>query len=309
MNSLAGCRYEPHSTADESAVVVAPDLRERNPRARADVILNDDVGLAQEVRMHIRSALIGALAIAALSGCGTTDHPADTAPAAQPSDPAGQPGNPALVKSPLPDEIAVTCSPEGIAVAAEKVQTRPGGVALRITSGLPRGSYLRYKSTGSGGVSGGDPIHPGEQTWSLALAPGTATLGCDPVNQMGEGKTTTIEVTDPGKNWRGTRNLDAAGCVGGGINDWALGFTDHADSAQSAAEAVARDFESWAVKGGHPGPFTTKPLAVGYVDATTQTWLLMASGVPYATILVNRTKDDYNAGPDASCEGHRESSG
>ncbi len=254
--------------------------------------------------MPIRSALIAVAAIAALSGCGTAAHHASTGAATQPSDPTGRPVNPAVIKSPLPDEVAVTCSPEGIAVNTHKVQTRPGGVALRITNGLPRGSYLTYKSTGTGGVAGGDPIHPGQQTWSLALAPGIATLGCDPVDQMGKGKTTTLEVTDPGGNWRGTRDVDADGCSGSGIVDWALGFIDHAASAQSAAEAVARDFQNWSAQAGQSGRFTTRPLAVGYVGDTTQTWLLMKAGVPYATILVNRTKDHYNAGPDASCTNH-----
>lgn len=252
--------------------------------------------------MVIRSALIGVAAITALAGCGTPAQRAGTDTAAQPDSSTVRPVKPAVIESALPDEVVVTCSPEGITVNADEVQTRPDGVALRITNSLPQGSYLTYNSTETGGIAGGDPIRLGQQSWSLALAPGNATLGCDPVGRMGEGETTTIHVTDPGGYWRGTGDVDAAGCRGEGIIvDWALGFNDHATSAQSAAEAVARDFQSWAAKAGQSGPFTTKPLAVGYVGDSTQTWLLMAAGVPYATILVNRTEDDYNAGPDVSC--------
>jgi hypothetical protein len=198
----------------------------------------------------------------------------------------------------------VTCSPEGITINTERAQTRPDGVALRITSSLPRGSYLTFKSTGTGGVSGGEPIHPGSQLWTLALSPGTITLGCDLVNQMGNGKRRDAQVTDPGGNWRGTRNLEAIGCRGSGIVDWAFGFVDHAASEKAAAEAAAHDFQSWAARAGQPKQFTVRPLAVGYKGGATQTWLLMKAGNPYATILVHHKKGHYNAGPDASCASH-----
>lgn len=251
--------------------------------------------------LHARSTLIGAIAIAVLSGCGsTTQHPG-RGTAAQPSSPTVRQADPAPSRSTLPDEVVVTCSREGIAVSASKVQTRADGVALRIVSSLPRGSYLTYKSAGKGSASGGDPFHRGRQSWTLRLAPGTATLGCDPVGQMGNGQTTTIAITDPGGNWRGTREVDAVGCRGSGIIDWAVGFVDHLDSDRAAAEAVAHEFQTWSARAGQSARFTTRPLAVGYVGDTTQTWLLMKAGAPYATVHVNRTNGHYNAGPDASC--------
>lgn len=201
----------------------------------------------------------------------------------------------------LPDAARVTCSTSGIHLDATEIQARPAGVLLVVSSTLPKGSYLTYSSTG-GGDSGGEPLPEETQNRHLSLGPGTVTLGCDPVGQMGHGPRAQLRVTDPSGYWRTDQELRRAGCdYGNGIAEWISTYSKTGSTAKEAAEAVAAEFARSSQ--GRGSSFTAQPATVGYVQAPTQTWLIKRDGRSYVTVLVHQRMTNYSALPDARCDG------
>ena len=215
--------------------------------------------------------------------------------------------------SPLASAASVTCSPEGITVEPGRIQTTPAGVVLEVrNTGLPRGTYLAYESSGAGGVAGGDPLpggpdgQTGARRWVRSLAPGTITVTCDPSGRAGQSFQTTLQVSDPGGYWRGDANLAALGCTLGGLPDWAIS-AGTGPTAEAAATATAQAFQSMAPNASDR--YTVEPAYTGYVGAKAQVWLLRRNEQPYATLQVaktprflNRARGGYDAGPDWLCK-------
>jgi hypothetical protein len=180
-------------------------------------------------------------------------------------------------------------------------------VSLRVSSTMPPGALLSYSSgDGDSGFGGGYRLPAEPHTWTLPLAPGTVTLGCNPPQQGPMpvlGPSTEIEVTDPEGYWRGD-DLAAAGCPGGGgIPGWKRGLQGTGDTSAEALEATLDGFREMNddLTLEQASAYYARPANTGYVGAPTQTWVMLKNNEPYATILVTNTGDGFESGPDALC--------
>lgn len=210
------------------------------------------------------------------------------------------PATPQATEPPgLPDQVEVVCTPQGMTLSATTIAARASGVALVVSNTMRPGTYLSYSSDGggAGGFGGGDRLPAEPTTWTLPLTPGTVTLACDPPGQRDPAEQLTITVTDPEGNWRGD-DLAATGCRGtGGIPSWIIGLEGAGDTADAAVEQTLDGFRA----PNQTSDFTARPAGTGYVDAPTQTWVLLKDEVPHATILVTDTGDGFESMPDILC--------
>ncbi|MDP2774416.1 MAG: hypothetical protein Q8O61_12760, partial [Nocardioides sp.] len=208
------------------------------------------------------------------------------------------PATPQATEPPgLPDQVEAVCTPEGMTLSASTVAARASGVALVVSSTMAPGTYLSYSSDGGGSFGGGDRLPAEPATWTLPLAPGTITLACDPPGVADPDEELTLTVTDPEGYWRG-ESLGQAGCENGNsMISWVAGL---AGSGRTPDEAVADTLDGFRAPN-QMFDYTARPAGTGYVDAATQTWVMLRNNKPYATILVTATGDGFEAMPDALC--------
>ncbi|MDP2775685.1 MAG: hypothetical protein Q8O61_19180 [Nocardioides sp.] len=240
----------------------------------------------RRVRRTVTAGVGLAAALVVGSGVAVLALPDDTRTAPPTVEPSGP-----------PDQVEVVCTPEGLTLSASTIAAQDGGVVLVVSSTMPRGTYLNYSSNGDAAFGGGDRLPAEPTTWTIPIAPGALTLACDPPGIPEPTEELTMTVTDPEGYWRGD-DLAAAGCEGtGGIPSWVIGLEGAGDTAQEAVEATLDGFRA----PNQRFDYTARPAGTGYVDAATQTWVMLKGEEPYATILVTDTGDGFEAMPDILC--------
>ncbi|MCX6395173.1 MAG: hypothetical protein NTV23_01655 [Propionibacteriales bacterium] len=262
---------------------------------------DDAIRRGRRLQARRRQVLVGTVASAALAGA--TAFSALTGPAQDQGTGdtlTGDVAEPAEAR--VPDAVNVRCSPTGISVSSAAVRTRRDGVALVVSSTMPAGSYLGYLPAavaGKPGYAGGEELPLTSTTWVRELVPGRYVLSCDRAGSMDSVGTTTITVTDPDGNWRGTSAIDTLGCTGGAVNDWIGSLFRTGATPEATAQAVADAFGGLTTYRG--AVFTVARAEVGYRDAETQTWLGYRDGRPFVTILVTPQGDRFSGGPNDRC--------
>lgn len=196
----------------------------------------------------------------------------------------------------LPDAIHLTCTAAGAEVEDPVVEARPGGVVLVVDSTLPPGSYVTY-DTADGGSSGGAPIPSTPEPHTYGFPPGEVVLGCGTSPDMEDRGSVTVRVEDPDGHWR-TDTLADRGCSGEGAAQpsWIGGLTGTGESAQQAVDRALDNFATETAR-----RYTAEPASVGYIGATSQTWIASDGDDPALTIEVTRTDSGYRAHPDRLC--------
>jgi hypothetical protein len=177
------------------------------------------------------------------------------------------------------------------------------GVVLVVSSTMPRGTYLSYRSDGAGSFAGGDALPRQPARWALPLAPGTVTLACSADGQEDRQHTAEVRVTDPGGFWRG-ESLAGLGCEpSGGQPSWVGGLGGTASTAEDAVQATLHALEALSSSQHRPGDYAAQPAKIGYSGAATQTWVATKGSRAELTIDVTQTRDGYAAYPDRMCHG------
>lgn len=260
----------------------------------------------------MRSAFFATVAcgavLAGITGCdsdggpdATSSTPTEPASTVAVAPAAGGTPTPASAST-LPDLVRVTCSADGIHVDARKIQTRPGGVVLVVTSTLPDGPYLTHYSSGNGGEGGGGNLPEGTRTSTHQFAPGVLTLGCEDEGDVIGGREVQVRVTDPGGYWRGFKALAELGCSAeSGLNDWAIGYFKGGRTAVQAAQEVASQFSDFELKKGRPGRFAVREMPSGYVSDPSQVWVAFKDGEPFVTIQVRDRGLTFDGSAVAPC--------
>lgn len=266
--------------------------------------VDTDAAIRDGRRQHARKQQlwIGTAAAGALAAAATFS--AITGGAETPS--ADAPGVTGTV---LPDEVVVTCTPDGIEVSATEIRTRPDGVAFVGSSTTASAAYLRISDPYMDGISvGGRELTTTPTRWSFQSKPGELILQCAS-EQMGSpyGAAVRLLVSDPDHNWHDRGEINKLGCRGGEAADWISELYQSGATPVSAAQAVADAFRS--LEGNRDAVFTVKEFPVHYADGVNQTWVAYRNGEPYVTVLVNRDGDGFKAGPNDRCSGFDLSAG
>lgn len=189
-----------------------------------------------------------------------------------------------------PSILTVTCAPEGITVSGHALAAGPGGARVTVASTLPAGSYLTVSSPDGSG--GGDPLPEKTEAWTFGVAPGTFTLACQPKGaDPSDTDIAEITLTDPGRYWRAV-TLDDLACSG---RDEPYLGSRSGRTPQEAVEALLTTFE------GPKHDYTARDAQMGYVEATSQTWLAYRNGLPYMSIDLQPDDAGYTAHPGFSC--------
>jgi hypothetical protein len=193
------------------------------------------------------------------------------------------------VNTAAPAKVAVSCSPKGLTVSGDTVAATSAGVVVSVSSTLPKGSYLSYQWSSGGG---GEPLPATTATWTLLAPPGILTLACQLPNGS-PGTPQTVTVTDPQNVWS-SQTLADLGCGAGGSLSWA----GPPGSGSTPAAAVQGLLPTLSID--RPG-VTVARAAIGYRDATTQTWIASADGTPYMSIVASPVGSSFMAAPDTLC--------
>jgi hypothetical protein len=190
--------------------------------------------------------------------------------------------------------LSVACSPNGITVSGSTVAATSAGVVLSVSSTMPAGSYLNF-SWPDGGEGEPMPTSPAGASWTLSVPPGPLKLSCTaPGDDPKPGATQVVTVTDPDGVWRSTTLADL-GCRNGGELDWG-----GAPGSGSSPEAAANDLLPRFDTAGRT--FTVTRAAIGYPDASRQTWIASSSdGKAYLVIDVDPSSSGFTAYPDSLC--------
>jgi hypothetical protein len=196
----------------------------------------------------------------------------------------------ASAEDPPPSVVSVSCAPGGITVSDDVVTATSSGVLLKVASTLPTGAYLTVSNPDGSG--GGDPLPKAPETRAFSVAPGTFSVACrskgaDPSDlDIAE-----IAVADPDHYWR-TTTLADHGCPG--LSELDLGPASGA-TLRAAVDALVPTLE------GPTRDYTARDAQVGYLAATSQTWLAYRRGVPYVSINLHPDETGYTAYPGVLC--------
>lgn len=256
---------------------------------------------ARKQQLWIGTAAAGALAAAATFSAITGGSDSSNA------------DSPGVTGQVLPDQVVVTCTPNGIEVSATEIRTRPDGVAMVVSSSLPGGGYLSVTFGTKSDLSPipgheGAPLTSVPDSWTSALRPGRWVLACGERIGSSElvGEPKSITIVDPDGNWHGRTAIDALGCTGGALADWNSEFYQEGRTPEEAVAKVGEAFDSF---GGTTSDFTAEEVQVDYGTEPFQTWVLRRNGEPYVTVLVNRDGNRFKAGPNDRCSGFALSAG
>ena len=196
--------------------------------------------------------------------------------------------------TPTPAErvLDVSCSSDGISVSDDTVAAQETGVVIRVSSTLPKGSYLAYGY-------GGDELPAAPTTWTLRTPPGPLSISCRPGGEdPGPGDETTVTVTDPDAWWEPT-TMAELGCTMGGMPSWVEGSSGSpASTPQDAIDSLVTAFQKLETS---ERLVTATRAPVGYPGYWPQTWIGSKDGAPSFTITLTRRGNQYQAYPDYIC--------
>lgn len=267
------------------------ELRRIADRAPVADVPTDTWTRARRSRRRNTAAFAGSVVVIALAA-GLSGWLSTSGPPAASTDTVAEPDT---SSSPRPaDRVQVTCTNEGISVSPSTVAARPDGVALLVSSSMPKGSYLTYISDG-GGQSGGERMSADPKTWTRGLAPGRLTLTCAPPGDVEPGPAGHLRVTDPHGYWRG-ESLSDLGCAPIAQPSWIRGLSGTGDTPEQAVDEVLANFTHL-----DQATYAARPAEIGYVDAATQTWVATKNGRPSMTIEVSSKGAGFSAWPEWTC--------
>lgn len=192
------------------------------------------------------------------------------------------------------DTAAISCGPGGAAsTPTGSLVATSAGVRLVVqNAGGPAGTYLNYV-WGAGYGGGGQELPTQPTEWQLPIPPGTVDVWCSSDDGKTEWGRVTLTVTDPGGFWRAT-TIQALGCAGNTMLDMPMPENDHWVTPRQAVVA-------WFSMLNRPGTLTAEQAAIGYADASTQTWFILEDGAPYVSLTVTDPGGGYMASADVLC--------
>jgi hypothetical protein len=239
-----------------------------------------------------------ALVLAALTGCGEdrmVPAQAASADARSSSAPATSADAPSPSASPTtaPDELVVRCTDDGTVLAGPAVATSVDGIHLRVTDETTTArtgdTSLTYLIDGR--EIGGNLITGGTAELGFAPGPGPVQVACRHADTDPPDTPVTIEVVDPGGNWRTPTTIADLGCqsMGEGYS------TIHDGPTAEAAVQAAIDWEA----DGHT--YRVRRTSGGYWRLPGYGFVLDRDGHPWAAGGVHREGDHWQASLTTIC--------
>jgi len=214
----------------------------------------------------------------------------------------------ATLAPPAPAQtVRIRCTVDGPVLDRNVVDAAPDGVHVEIVNETTQTTTAVVRPGGDSLPNERWPALDPGRTWTavLAAAPGWNTVTCG----AGTARRATFRVADPTDSWRG-RPADV-GCAPAGIAGWIAG-PSHGRTPREAVLAWP-DLEQrpgsgprrvdlpWGERPGHD----VAPVAMLYVEAREQYWLVRRDGRPDTLVSVTRTDDGggFEAMPVWPCAG------